>query len=402
MKQTNKLSRNLAAILLIVTFSMAALAQESPTDPVRVRQASPENKPEERPEPSKGKPEANNHSPQVKITTPKNGDSFKTHGEIQIEVVANDPDGWTSQATFFANNRVIGEQTLAFVRQPDDGEDQHYSLIWTDVPAGKYELHAIVQDDEGNEGKSRSVIVHVRDENGNGNNIPDLAVVQVETADRKAFETLENEDPNPGSFLISREGDLTHPLEVHYHMRGAAVNGQDYDQLPGQATIPAGERGVEVSIEPIDDDHAEGAEQVVLILDDIACIAIFPPSPDCYQVGRKDAARLNIFDNDRGSNFAPKAGMITPHKHQRFQAPATIEFTGEALDKDGWISTFQFLVNERVVHEGTINFIVAPEPGQRQHFEYKWEEVPQGTYEIALSVTDNEGASPHHAPSKSW
>jgi hypothetical protein len=393
MRQSNQLSRNLAAILLATGVSTTAWAQTSPdTHPGTNRQDGNTN--------NKGQEEASNRAPTAKIESPDNGDSFKASGEIQINIVANDGDGWTSQATFFANDRVIGEQSLTFIRQPDDGEDQRYSLNWSAVPAGKYQLHAQVTDDEGKEGRSRPVVIHVREKNDNGGNNPTLAVVQVETIDGKAYETLLDEEVNPGSFRIWRAGDLTHPLEVYYHMRGAGINGTDYELLSGVTTIEEGETAAEIAILPLDDELVEGAEQVVLLLDDVTCIAISPPSPDCYQVGRKDAARLNIFDNDRGHNFPPKTGMITPFKHQRFQAPVNISLSGEGLDKDGWIGAFQFLVNEKVVHEGTIHFLVAPEPGQRQHFEYLWENVEPGTYEVALSGTDNDGASSTSRPVK--
>jgi hypothetical protein len=85
--------------------------------------------------------------------------------------------------------------------------------------------------------------------------------------------------------------------------------------------------------------------------------------------------------------------MITPFNNEKFQAPASIQLTGEAVDADGWIGAFRFLANDEVVHEGTINFIVAPDPGQSQTFDFLWENVAAGKYDIALEVTDNDGAT---------
>lgn len=367
-----------------------------------------------------------NPAPVVKIESPENGDAFKAPAEINIEVEATDKNGWTSQATFFANGRKIGEQFLTFILPPEDGEDQHYNLVWSDVPVGKYELHAEVTDDEGKIGRSRPVIIQVRDKsdseddddddnnngnngnggnngnngNGNGGNNGGLTIVQVKTDDGKAYETAVGEDPNPGSFLIWRQGDLSAPLDVHYQMRGAAVNGQDYEHLSGIVTIPEGMSEVAVPVLPLEDDQVEGVEQVILLLEDIQCIAIFPPSPDCYQVGRKDAARLNIFDNDRDRNIEPKVSMITPFNNETFQAPASIQLTGEAVDADGWIGAFKFLANDEVIHEGSINFIVAPDPGQSQTFDFLWENVAAGKFDIALEVTDNDGATRLSRPTK--
>ena len=357
-----------------------------------------------------------NPAPLVKIESPDNGDSFKAPAEIHIEVEAKDENGWTSQAAFFANGRKIGDQFITFIRPPEDGEDQHYAMVWSDVPVGKYELHAEVTDDEGKIGRSRPVIIQVRDKsdddddnngnggngngnggngngNGNGGNNGDLTIVQVKTSDGKASETAANAEPNHGTFRIWREGDLSLPLDVHFQMRGAGVNGQDYEHLSGVVTIPEGMSEIEVPVIPLEDDQVEGVEQVVLLLEDIKCIAIFPPSPDCYQVGRQDAARLNIFDNDRDHNIAPKVSMITPFNNEKFQAPASIQLTGEAVDADGWIGAFKFLANDEVIHEGAINFIVAPDPGQSQTFDFLWENVAPGKYDLALEVTDNDGAT---------
>ena len=338
-----------------------------------------------------------NTAPMVKIENPDNGDAFKAPAEILIEVEAKDEDGWTSQAVFFANGRKIGEQSINFIREPEDGEEQQYSLVWSDVPVGKYELHAEVTDDEGKVGRSRSIVIHVRDKSdddgkGNGNQT-ELTHVQVKTGERKAHEPQAEQDGGSGSFLIWREGDLSQSLNVFYHMRGAAINGQDYELLDGLATFSEGIAEVEIPIVPLDDTLVEGVEQVVLVLEDIQCIAVFPPSPGCYQVGRKNAARLSIFDSDRDRNIAPNVNMITPFNNQKFQAPVSIQITGEGMDPDGWIGAFQFLANGEIIHEGNISFIVPPDPGQNQAFDFLWDNVLPGKYELALLVTDNNGAT---------
>lgn len=338
-----------------------------------------------------------NTAPVVKIENPNNGDAFKAPAEILIEVEAKDEDGWTSQAVFFANGRKIGEQSIIFIREPEDGEEQHYSLVWTDVPVGKYELHVEVTDDEGKIGRSRSVVLHVRDKSdddgkGNGNKT-ELTLVQVKAGDGKALEPQAGQDGGNGSFLIWREGDLSQPLNVYYHMRGAAINGQDYELLDGLAIFSEGIAEVEIPIVPLDDTLVEGVEQVVLVLEEIQCIAVSPPSPECYQVGRKDAARLNIFDSDRDHNIEPKASMITPFNNQKFQAPVSIQLTGEGMDPDGWIGAFQFLANGETIHEGNISFIVPPDAGQNQAFDFLWNNVLPGKYDLALQVTDNNGTT---------
>ena len=68
------------------------------------------------------------------------------------------------------------------------------------------------------------------------------------TSDREAFETSSDGKAGTGSFLITRDVDLSQPLDAYYHLSGSAV-----------------------------DEEAVGIEEVVLTLGNIVCIAIFPP-----------------------------------------------------------------------------------------------------------------------------
>ena len=207
-------------------------------------------------------------------------------------------------------------------------------------------------DEKGKQSRPNPVVMQPRKETGGDEHL--LTVVQVETSDREVFETSKDDKADRGSFLITRDGDLSHPLEVYYHLSGSAVNGKDYVRLNGTATIAQGQESVKVTVQALEDEEVEGVEEVILTLEDIVCIAIFPPPPSCYQVGKKNTSKLKVFENDHSINLLPKSGIITPSKNKKFQAPSTLSITGEATDKDGWISSFQFLVNEEVVHEGTM------------------------------------------------
>lgn len=69
-------------------------------------------------------------------------------------------------------------------------------------------------------------------------------------------------------FTISRTGDTTSPLTVKYQVGGSATNGDDYGQLPGTITIPAGADSVSVPIRafPQSGSQAEPEEAVTLTL----------------------------------------------------------------------------------------------------------------------------------------
>ncbi|NJL82199.1 MAG: hypothetical protein HC890_03120 [Chloroflexaceae bacterium] len=94
---------------------------------------------------------------------------------------------------------------------------------------------------------------------------------------------------DPGTFRISRAGDTANPLTVNYTISGSATNGTDYTpNLTGAAIISANQSFVDITITPVDDAVAEGAETVILTLVD---------TPD-YDLGATVTATVAIADND--------------------------------------------------------------------------------------------------------
>ena len=77
-----------------------------------------------------------------------------------------------------------------------------------------------------------------------------------------------------GTFTITRSGSSPQPLTVFYSVNGsgagnipnAATNGVDFQQLSGQAVIPAGVSSVTVNVVPIDDSENEPEERIVIQL----------------------------------------------------------------------------------------------------------------------------------------
>lgn len=97
----------------------------------------------------------------------------------------------------------------------------------------------------------------------------DTQVVTVAAADDLATEadlTQPGAQADPGTFLLTRSGDVSAPLTVYYSVAGTALHGTDYEALPGRAEFPAGETLAVVSILPILDGFGEAPETVVLSL----------------------------------------------------------------------------------------------------------------------------------------
>ncbi len=69
-----------------------------------------------------------------------------------------------------------------------------------------------------------------------------------------------------GAFTVTRTGDLTSPLEVHYAASGTATPGVDYVALPGSITLAPGEATATIPVTPIDDPLVEPNETVAVTL----------------------------------------------------------------------------------------------------------------------------------------
>jgi len=91
-----------------------------------------------------------------------------------------------------------------------------------------------------------------------------------------------------GRFRISRSGSKELSLAVRYTLKGDAVNGEDYEKLPGEAAIPAGKSSVDVVVNPVDDGKKEGAEAVKLTISESGA----------YTIGTPGGATVSIKDND--------------------------------------------------------------------------------------------------------
>jgi gliding motility-associated-like protein len=67
-----------------------------------------------------------------------------------------------------------------------------------------------------------------------------------------------------GYFLFTRDGDLSEPMTITYTIGGTATPGSDYEPITVTVTIPAGESSVQLPINAVVDNIAEGAETITL------------------------------------------------------------------------------------------------------------------------------------------
>ncbi|HEY9660191.1 MAG TPA: Calx-beta domain-containing protein, partial [Allocoleopsis sp.] len=117
---------------------------------------------------------------------------------------------------------------------------------------------------------------------------PAVPIVAISATDATAAEAGQD----PGTFRITRTGDLTNALTVNYTIAtgaGQAANETDYTPtLTGTATIAAGQTFVDITITPVDDTAVEGNETITLTLADTAD----------YDLGASSTATVTIADNE--------------------------------------------------------------------------------------------------------
>ncbi|OBQ37069.1 MAG: hypothetical protein AN485_10105, partial [Anabaena sp. MDT14b] len=127
------------------------------------------------------------------------------------------------------------------------------------------------------------------DTNGNQLSIPAIpAAITVAATDASAAETATGITPNPGTFTLTRTGDLTQAITVNYTLSGSATNGSDYSSLPGTVNFAAGVSSATVTVTPTDDNIFESTETAILTL----------ATGAGYILGTTTSATVNITDND--------------------------------------------------------------------------------------------------------
>jgi hypothetical protein len=216
--------------------------------------------------------------PRVVITSPRPGQVFDAPAQIPILAVAMDPDGWVPTVEFFEGTNKIGEMTINYFVEPPPGQSAPFSLVWSNVPTGRYVLTARATDNRGATSVSPPVAITVEEP-------PMIPVVTLVAADGFG---REGTPPNTGRFVVRRSGETNVPIHVHYAISGTAENGVDYERIDSFVTIPAGRRTARIVITPMDDRRPEVIETVILRLLPAAL----------YNVGRPDAAAAIIVDND--------------------------------------------------------------------------------------------------------
>lgn len=232
-------------------------------------------------------------------------------------------------------------------------------------------------------------------------------LVQVFAADPAGAET----GSDPAMFRVLRTGPTEAPLTVAYEVGGTALNGVDYESIPGTVTIRRGDAFASIPILPLDDFLTEGWEHVVVRL---VQPHVWPPP---YLVDWPGMAVAYIEDNDLGQvNQPPNVALLAPPDGAVFQAPVAIELVARASDPDGRVLSVEFFAGTDSLgvvtpppwppiygvpgleEDGTVEFPdldLLPEFGAplvevpRWLFRLVWPNPPPGVHVLRALATDN-------------
>lgn len=341
-------------------------------------------------------PSATNRPPGVRLIAPANGATFAAPANVLICAAAEDFDGYVATVEFFAGEHSLGIRTN-YCPLCAGGPANPFCLVWSNVPPGDYVLRGKATDNRGAISWSEPVRVSVRAEP------PRLPLVTIWATDPNAAEPCEasNVPPvlDPGRFTVRRDSGTNVPFVVHYSIGGPASNGVDYAALSGSVEIPAGRYEAEILVHPLADARAEGPEGVALRLLPVACIALFPPPPDCFQIGLPAEAVVVIRDCEpRITNAPPRVVVTTPTNGAVFVAPVNLPIVTDTGDVDGYVPRVEFFANDHKIGEDSKFFLVPPTNGSHIGYEMVWSNPPPGLYALRAKAYDAAGASAFSEP----
>ena len=226
-----------------------------------------------------------NAPPTVAIINPRDGDTFTAPVNILLMASVHDEDGLAAEATvdFFDGTDRIG---IGQLTDPGPPHEALFRFYWTNVPPDSYVLTAKVKDGGGAMATSASVRIIVRS---------GQPVVNVEASKADAYE-LGDSKSRALIFRVTRTGPSDFDLPVSYRVGGTAQNGVDYEALSGRMIIPIGASEAAILTYARFDEISEGDETVEVAIERLACIDIFPPPRDCYEVGEHGVAYGLIHD----------------------------------------------------------------------------------------------------------
>jgi hypothetical protein len=308
--------------------------------------------------------------PIVRLVSPQDNAMFNGPTNLTLVAEASDPDGRLVRVEFLQYTNLLG----AIV--PAAGQTIFTFIASNVPPIGAHTFFARAIDDQGAATMSRALSVGVV-------TYPIPPVVGVTTPDA----LVDEDPPRSASFVITRSPARSTPLTVYFDLSGEAVNGEDFELVPLQITIPADASSAEVVISVIDDFDVEDVDPLTLTLRATppGYIPSFPPGPDGYLIDESQReATIRIEDDD--VDFPPAVQIVTPARGSTFVVPASILITAEEFLWDYSIRTVEFFANDL-----SLGFAHRSSNGISRNWSLVWSNPPPGEYSLGALAIDEFG-----------
>jgi hypothetical protein len=283
-----------------------------------------------------------NQPPVVRLLTPTDGAGFVAPATIQLVAQAQDSDGTVSNVVFYAATSTATNDLGTITNKLSNGRYRgQYSLIWSNVDVGNYTLSAVATDNQG--ASSTSAPVHV-----------------VVTATALPTVTIFASDPlavmgtnslghtNVANFVVRRTDGTNADLVVYYTISGTASNGVDYVKLPGSVTIPAGQRTVNIELDPLVNPNTNSGLQLSAILT-LQAPPVTGSNPPTYLVGRPNQAVAIILERAPGRSTWVGNGFFQVILPTPQAATYQVQVSSDLVNWD--------VVGSKTTDQGSIEFV---------------------------------------------
>lgn len=339
--------------------------------------------------------------PVISLSDPYEGETFIAPATVDMTAYGYDDDGQIVNVSFYASGTYLGSDNT-----------EPYQYKWENVPVGDYTIEARATDDDGNIRTSSSAIkVTAPSCNGNGGLYQEFWVNATGT-DVRTFDFSTN--PNGGSrYFTSFETTQYYSNNYASRMRGMVcvpqtgnytfwISSDDYSELylstdenEGSKKLIAWVYGA-TPFRNYDKYSSQKSAQIYLEAGRKYYIEARHKEGtgnDFISVGwtLPDGTLQRPIPGDRlistapPPNYAPSITMLSPQPNENFTAPATVKIAAEVTDPDGVRK-----VTFAAVYGGIV--VVLAEMTSAP-YEYTWEDVEPGSYELRISAEDGRGAT---------
>ncbi len=278
-----------------------------------------------------------NIPPTVSITSPANGTVFTAGSNITINASASDKDGTIGNVSFYAGTTLLG-----IVISPP------YSFTWNNAPSGGYVLTAVAKDNSNATTVSNQVNITVN--STSGNTPPSVSI----TSPSNGASFSANSNITINAAASDKDGSVTSVAFYSGTTLLATDNNSPYSYVWNN--VQSGKYGL--TAVATDNNGAKTTSAIV-----------------------------NITVGTVNSNHPPIVSITSPQNGAVFNSNSSITISTSTSDPDGRVVRVAFYRDNQLL--GYDN---------RSPFNYRWYNVPSGTYSLKAIATDNDGATTTSTP----